>query len=68
VGGEGHAQAALAPGKTRRPLYRRMGGPQGRSGWVRYVACIGIKISFTSAHLEVMRKWSTGADFSPEYF
>ena len=23
------------PGKTRYPLYRRLGGPQGRSGWVR---------------------------------
>jgi hypothetical protein len=24
---------ALPPGKTRYPLYRRLGGPQGRSGW-----------------------------------
>ena len=27
--------AALPPGKTRYPLYRRLGGPQGRSGRVR---------------------------------
>ena len=34
VGGHHHAPAALPPGKTRYPLYRRLGGPQGRSGWV----------------------------------
>jgi len=31
VGGQRHAPAALPPGKTRYPLYRRLGGPQGRS-------------------------------------
>ena len=32
-GGEGqrHAPVDLPPGKTRYPLYRRLGGPQGRS-------------------------------------
>ena len=34
VGGQHQAPAALPPGKTRYPLYRRMGGPQGRSGRV----------------------------------
>ena len=34
-GGQHHAPAALPPGKTRYPLYRRLGGPQGRSGRVR---------------------------------
>jgi hypothetical protein len=34
VGGQHHAPAALPPGKTRYPLYRRLGGPQGRSGRV----------------------------------
>jgi hypothetical protein len=29
------APAALPPGKTRYPLYRKLGGPQGRSGRVR---------------------------------
>jgi hypothetical protein len=29
-----HAPAALPPGKTRYPLYRRLGGFQGRSGRV----------------------------------
>jgi len=32
VGGQRHAPAALPPGKTRYPLYRRLGGSQGRSG------------------------------------
>jgi hypothetical protein len=38
VGGQRHAPAALSPGKTRCPLYRRMGGPQGRSGRVRKIS------------------------------
>jgi hypothetical protein len=37
VGGQHHAPAALPPGKTRYPLYRRLGGPQGRSGRVRNI-------------------------------
>jgi hypothetical protein len=35
VGGERHASAALRPGETRFPLYRRLGGPHCRSGLVR---------------------------------
>jgi hypothetical protein len=35
VGGQRHALAALPPGKTRYALYRRLGGPQGRSRRVR---------------------------------
>jgi hypothetical protein len=35
VGGQRHAPTALPPGKTRYPLYRRLGGPQDRSGRVR---------------------------------
>ena len=38
VSGERHAQASLPPGKTRYPLYRNLGGPQGRSGWVRKIS------------------------------
>ena len=34
VGGQRHAPAALLPGMTRYLLYRRLGGPQGRSGRV----------------------------------
>jgi hypothetical protein len=38
VGGQRHALAALPLGKTRYPLYRRLGGPQGRSGQVRKIS------------------------------
>ena len=38
VGGQHHATAALPPGKTQYPLYRRLGGPQGRSGRVRKIS------------------------------
>jgi hypothetical protein len=31
VGGQHHVPSALSPKKTRYPLYRRQGGPQGRS-------------------------------------
>ena len=38
VGGQRYAPAALPPGKTRYPLYWRLGGPQGRSGQVRKIS------------------------------
>ena len=38
VGGQHHDPAALPPGKIRYPLYRRLGGPQGRSGRVRKIS------------------------------
>ena len=38
VGGQHHAPAALPPRKTRYPLYRRLGGPQGRSGRGRKIS------------------------------
>ena len=37
MGGQRHAPASLSPGKTRYPLYRRLGGPQGRPGRVRKI-------------------------------
>ena len=40
-GGEGSASCpgrSLTPGETRYPLYRRLGGPQGRSGQVRKIS------------------------------
>ena len=40
-GGEGSASCpghSLPPGKTRYPLYRRLGGPQGRSGQVQKIS------------------------------
>jgi len=38
VGGQRHAPAALPPGKTRYPLYRRLSGTQGRSGRVQKIS------------------------------
>jgi hypothetical protein len=38
LGGQRHVPAALPMGKTRYPLYRRLGGPQGRSGRVRKIS------------------------------
>ena len=38
VGGQRHTLAALPPGKTRYPLYRRLGGSQGRAGRVRKIS------------------------------
>ena len=35
MGGQHHAPTASLPGKSRYPLYRRLGGPQDRSGRVR---------------------------------
>jgi hypothetical protein len=31
AGGQRHAPAVFSPGKTRYPLYSKLGGPQGRS-------------------------------------
>ena len=38
VGGQRHVPTALPPGKTRYPLYRRLGGPQFRSERVRKIS------------------------------
>ena len=35
MGGQRHTPVALPAGKTQCPLYRRLGGPQGRSGRVK---------------------------------
>jgi hypothetical protein len=37
-GGQHHAPAALPPGKTRYPLYRRLGVPQGQSERVQKIS------------------------------
>jgi len=38
VGGQRQAPAALPPEKSRYPLYKRLGGPQDRSGRVRKIS------------------------------
>jgi hypothetical protein len=37
-GGQLHVLAVLPPGNTQYQLYRRLGGPQGRSGRVRKIS------------------------------
>ena len=38
VGGQHHVPAALPPKKIQYPLYKRLDGPQGRSGRVRKIS------------------------------
>jgi hypothetical protein len=38
VGGQRHAPATLPLGKARYPLYKRLGGPQNRSGQVQKIS------------------------------
>jgi hypothetical protein len=38
MGGQRYAQTALPPRNTRYPMYRRLGGPQGRAGRVRTIS------------------------------
>ena len=38
MGGKRHAPAALAPGKTRYPLSKRLGEPHGQAGQVRKIS------------------------------
>jgi hypothetical protein len=54
MGGQSHFPALLPPGKNRYPLYRRLGGPQGRFGRVRKISSpTGIRspeyINYTSS-------------------
>ena len=43
MGGQPHVPAASTPEKTRYPLYRKLGGPQGRSGRVESLVPTGIR-------------------------
>jgi len=38
MGGQRHAPAALPPGKTHYPFYRRLGGPKGHCERVRKIS------------------------------
>jgi hypothetical protein len=59
VGGQRHAPAALPQGKTRYPLYRGLGGPQGRSGRVRKISLpTGIRSPDGPARSESMYRLS----------
>ena len=59
MGCQRHAPAALPPGKTRYPLYRRLGEPQGRSGRVRKIPSpTGIRSPDRSARSESLYRLS----------
>jgi len=58
VGAQRHALVALLPGKTRYPLYRRVGEPQGLSGRVqKFSPPIGIRSPDHPLHLSICRKY-----------
>jgi len=70
VGGQRHTPAALPPGKTRFPLYRRLGGPQGQSGWVQKISPLpGFDprtvqpVASRIVILQVPRIWNQPLDF-----
>ena len=59
VGGQQPAPAALPPGKTRYPLYRSLGGPQGRFGRVRKIShTTGIRFPDRPARSESLYRLS----------
>ena len=59
VGGQLHAPAASAPGKTRYPLYRGLGGPQGQSGWAENLVPIGIQSRTVQPTVSRYTDWAT---------
>ena len=54
----------LPPGKTRYPLYRRLGGPQGRSGRVENLAPTGIRTPDCPARSQSLYRLSYPAHFN----
>jgi hypothetical protein len=52
VGGQLHVPAALPPGMTRYPLYRRLGWPQGSSGRVRNFKCYLVPTVLTTIYCD----------------
>ena len=48
----------LPPGKTQYPFYRRLGGPQGWSGWVENLAPIGIRSQTVPARSQSLYRLS----------
>ena len=50
----------LPPGKTRYPLYRRVGGPQGRSGLAENLVPTGIRSRTVQPVVSRYSDWATG--------
>ena len=49
----------LSPGKTRYPFYRRLGGPQGRSGWAENLAPPGFDPRTVQPVVSRYTDWAT---------
>ena len=49
----------LPPGKTRYPLYGRLGGPQGRSGWAENLVPTGIRSWTVQSVVSRYTDWAT---------
>ena len=61
VGGQRHAPSNLSLGKTRHPLNRRLGGPQGRSARVRKISRTpGFDLRTVQAVASRYTDWATG--------
>ena len=69
VGGQHHASAALPPGKTRYPLYRRLGGRQGQSGRVHNISLpSGFDPRTVQAIASSYTDWAIPAHYTGQWF
>ena len=60
MSGQQHAPAALyPPGKARYPFYRRLGGPQGRSGRAERLVATGIRSRTVQPVVSRCTDWAT---------
>jgi len=65
VVGQRHAPAALPPGKTRYPLYRRLGGSHSRFGQVRKIS---LPLGFDPRTVQPLASRYTDCDIPAPYF
>jgi len=66
--GKGTAEGpgrTLPPGKTRYPFYRRLGGPQGRSGRAENLVPTGIRSRNVQPVVSLYTDWATGPTYYP---
>jgi len=57
----------LPPGKTRYPLYRRLGGPQGRSGRAEILVSTGIRSRTVQPVVSRYTDWATRRTHPPTH-
>jgi hypothetical protein len=55
----------VPPRNTRYPFYRRLGGPQGRSGWPENLVPTGIRSQTVQPVVSRYTDWTTRSTFSP---